>query len=149
MTHHEPPGPITLDRSNPTPRWKEAAGVVALLAGLAVLGFLGSRAEDRPAPPDPFTEAARAFRGDAPGAVESCCRSLSLTVGDGSARDDEDLEALVVLLGSLGFTDATLDRMANTRALDGMQTAESDEATVWWTYHPDAGMSVILEPAGG
>jgi hypothetical protein len=146
------PGPITLVRTDRKHRRRnEALSVLALLVGLGVLGVLASRAEDGSgsAPTaDPFTTAARAFQSAAPGATETCCRTLALTLGDGSARDDEDLEAFAVLIGSLGFTDATLGRMAATRALDGMQTAESDEATMWWTYHPDDGLQVIIEPAG-
>jgi hypothetical protein len=126
----------------------EAFGVLALLAALVGLGVLGTRGGGPTARPDPFRDAARAMLRDAPGAVETCCDSLALTVGDGSARDAEDLEAFTVLLGSLGFSDATLSRMANTRALDGMQTAESDHAVMWWTFHPDDGMTVIIEPAG-
>lgn len=45
----------------------------------------------------------------------------------------------------LGFSAAVENQMANTRSLDGRQTAESKKATVSWTFHPNSGLEVIYE----
>ncbi|HEX7134341.1 MAG TPA: hypothetical protein VF228_17325 [Iamia sp.] len=94
-----------------------------------------------------FEEAAEAFELAAPTSTDTCCESLSLTIGERGYPTPEEAEALAALLESLDFPASTLDRMGQTRALDGTQTAESELATAWWTYHPDDGMTVILEPA--
>ena len=54
-------------------------------------------------------------------------------------------EALTGLLGELGFPGGTLARMDITRALDGMQTATGDGVVASWTYHPDQGLSIVIE----
>jgi hypothetical protein len=143
MNQHTPqPGP-TVERKHR--RRNEALGVIALLAGLAALGALAA-ASEQDDEADPFTRAAEAFQDAAPRSTETCCESLTLTYGAGGTPAAGEANAFGTLLGSLGFTRATLDRMMTTRALDGTQTAESDHAVMWWTYHPDDGLQVILEP---
>lgn len=38
-----------------------------------------------------------------------------------------------------------MSRIGNTRALDGTLTAEGDHVVASWTYHPDDGLSIVLE----
>lgn len=46
----------------------------------------------------------------------------------------------------LGFNaSAVMERIQNTRALDGTQTAEGDGVTASWTYHPDDGLQLVVE----
>ena len=45
----------------------------------------------------------------------------------------------------LGFSDALLEKMAQTRALDGKQTEENTRFRVTWTYHPNNGLEVLYE----
>ncbi|MGA7271906.1 MAG: hypothetical protein WB239_12615 [Acidimicrobiia bacterium] len=49
------------------------------------------------------------------------------------------------LLRELGFSEAIMSRIGATLALDGTQTVESGSATASWTYHPDNGLSLIVE----
>jgi hypothetical protein len=57
----------------------------------------------------------------------------------------EGLDRLADLLDELGFSPAVTDRMGNTRALDGTQSAEAPHVVATWTYHPDDGLSIVLE----
>jgi hypothetical protein len=61
-----------------------------------------------------------------------------------SALAAGEAASLPALLDGLGFSSGTIDRIERTRALDGTQEAESDGVTATWTYHPDAGLSLIL-----
>lgn len=58
-----------------------------------------------------------------------------------------DLDGLEDLLDELGFSPAVIDRIGNTRALDGTQSAEAPHVIATWTYHPDDGLSIVLERA--
>ena len=62
-------------------------------------------------------------------------------IGRGLAQMDELTAALV----ELGFSPSIEARMGNTRALDGTLTASGDKVTASWTYHPDDGLSIVLE----
>ena len=48
-------------------------------------------------------------------------------------------------LKNLEFSGSIMSRIGNTRALDGTQTAESEIASASWTYHPDDGLSLVVE----
>ena len=64
--------------------------------------------------------------------------------GIGIASGPSD-EAAGCVLGGIGMDSAVLDKMSQTRALDGRQ---EDSWGVWevsWTYHPDQGLNVIAE----
>ena len=63
----------------------------------------------------------------------------------GVAAVGEAAERLENLLAELGFPSSTMSRIGNTRALDGTQTAEGDNVTAYWTYHPDDGLSIVIE----
>lgn len=45
----------------------------------------------------------------------------------------------------LGFPSSTYEKMGETRALDGRQSAETDKVVASWTYHPDSGLEVMYE----
>ncbi|GLU91365.1 hypothetical protein [Agromyces sp. NBRC 114283] len=66
---------------------------------------------------------------------------LDMKVDGGSGLPIEDV---VCALAELNVSDAVLSQMDSTRALDGKQTAEWDDITATWTYHPDEGLDVIL-----
>lgn len=59
--------------------------------------------------------------------------------------DADAFEAIQTINSDLGFNDAVEQQMLATSALMGRQTAESDDATVSWTYHPDQGLVAIYE----
>lgn len=56
-----------------------------------------------------------------------------------------DITALEDALVELGFSHSVGARIGNTRALDGTLSAESDRASMTWTYHPDDGLSIVIE----
>lgn len=60
----------------------------------------------------------------------------------------EDMVALGGLLDELGFSSAVISRMETTAAIDGVQSAEGEQATVTWSYHPDEGLDVVIERTG-
>ncbi|WP_460391835.1 hypothetical protein [Actinophytocola sediminis] len=60
--------------------------------------------------------------------------------GSGTATFDD----VTCVLVALDVPTSVTSRMNGTRALDGMQDAEWDGIEASWTYHPDAGLDVIL-----
>ena len=49
------------------------------------------------------------------------------------------------ILNELGFSSSVAEEMAETRALDGRQTASTSEYEVSWTYHPDSGLEAMFK----
>ncbi|WP_146067188.1 hypothetical protein [Arthrobacter sp. ZGTC212] len=49
------------------------------------------------------------------------------------------------VLGELEIPDSVDSRISSTRALDGRQTAEWDEFSASWGYHPDDGLNIVVE----
>ena len=45
----------------------------------------------------------------------------------------------------LGLPSSLLEKMSNTRALDGVQSQNCGTYTATWSYHPDSGLNVIYE----
>lgn len=63
----------------------------------------------------------------------------------GSSSPGANFNDVSCVLTALGAPDSVAARMGQTRALDGTQTASWDDFTATWTYHPDAGLNVILD----
>lgn len=55
------------------------------------------------------------------------------------------LEAIKYANAELGFGSDVYDRMMETTALMGRQSAENNKYRVSWTYHPDDGLEVKYE----
>jgi hypothetical protein len=51
------------------------------------------------------------------------------------------------IIEELDVPDAVLDRINNTRALDGYQDATFGEFAASWTYHPDDGLNMTITRA--
>ena len=66
--------------------------------------------------------------------------SISVT-GDGIFY----MDSLVAALVELGFPAGIEARIGNTRALDGTLTADGDKVRASWSYHPDDGLSMVVE----
>lgn len=49
------------------------------------------------------------------------------------------------VLSDLGFSSAISEEMNETRALDGRQSASTDNYEVTWSYHPDNGLEVLFK----
>ena len=47
-------------------------------------------------------------------------------------------------MDELGFSSAAVQRMGQTRALDGTQEADADHVNVPWTFHPDDGLQAVF-----
>ncbi|MCA1655830.1 MAG: hypothetical protein LC635_05200, partial [Pseudonocardiaceae bacterium] len=60
--------------------------------------------------------------------------------GTGSATPDD----VACVLYELDAPRSVTARMDSTRALDGMQTATWEGYEASWTYHPDAGLDLII-----
>ena len=65
--------------------------------------------------------------------------------GWGDESDGTDLATVACVLSELGVPESVVVRIDQTRALDGTQTAEWDGIAASWTYHPDVGLSLVME----
>jgi predicted nucleic acid-binding Zn ribbon protein len=57
----------------------------------------------------------------------------------------EAIAAIEQVNEALGLSESVYERMKTTTALQGVQTADGDDVTVTWTYHPDNGLEVMYE----
>jgi hypothetical protein len=75
-------------------------------------------------------------------------RSLEAQIG-GEDPDElmggQPLGLLDCLIAEFDAPGSIQQRIEHTRALDGVQTAEWDGLTATWTYHPDAGLWLLIE----
>ena len=74
--------------------------------------------------------------------VETTQDSATIVIAEPSGPNMTWLEAV---LDELGLPAGTIDLMEQTRALDGMQDAEGGGFSARWTYHPDDGLSVVIQ----
>lgn len=66
---------------------------------------------------------------------------------DGKGEEDSDgmsTETELCVLKALNITDAALNEIETTRALDGRQEASWGKVDASWTYHPDNGLDITL-----
>lgn len=125
--------------------------LVSLVAAVLLVLWIGARSDlneangrlddiDRAAAALPDLEELGREHLDGVGVIdESSEEHLSATfIGPG-------LDDLEDLLDELGFSPAVIDRIGNTRALDGTQSAEAPHVIATWTYHPDDGLGIVLE----
>ncbi|WP_020076065.1 hypothetical protein [Cryocola sp. 340MFSha3.1] len=66
---------------------------------------------------------------------------------DGKGKEDSDgmsAETELCILKALNVTDAILNEIETTRALDGRQEGTWDGVDASWTYHPDNGLDLTL-----
>jgi len=136
---------------------------IAVLAAIAVLGVLwamfggtatvaGAATADPDAPPVlSALELASAECLTGAIAVEAdnitLVLDMAVTLYDGSLNydtGDVTFEEITCVLGELNAPTSVTARMDSTRALDGMQDAEWGKFAASWTYHPDAGLDVII-----
>lgn len=63
-----------------------------------------------------------------------------------SDKDDHtDYEAYLAIMSineALGLPESVLNRMNQTRSLDGVQSYSTDDLEIMWSYHPDRGLEV-------
>lgn len=124
--------------------------ILGLVIGLAVIpaiGGVGGAVFSAPQP-SPITAATETC------GVES---SLYIVVGDegqsvsmdsvGEESEGADYADILCVLNELDVPDSVLNRINSTRALDGRQTADWDNFTASWGYHPNTGANIIIEGA--
>lgn len=56
--------------------------------------------------------------------------------------DYEAYFAIIAINEELGLPESVLNKMSQTRAIDGIQTYSTSELDIEWTYHPDRGLEV-------
>jgi hypothetical protein len=66
--------------------------------------------------------------------------------GDGDEDPGLQLESIACLLSETDTPGAVVERMDQTRALDGMQDADWGEGAygATWTFHPDHGLNLTI-----
>lgn len=166
MTHFgpptmEPPPPGAPQQPAGRPKWiKPALAIVAAAAifGLGILVGSGALSTgDFEFDTTTAAEGGTAVAG--PTILEAAVDECNLIGADRGIGDDGysvDLDSsgndgggiayakLDCVLNELGISDAIRSRMGGTRALDGTLTAEQGPMTLSWTYHPDAGLDVVI-----
>ena len=141
----EPPVP-----SAPKPpvwqtRWVLAS--VAFLAGALAGGALVKAtlpaSQEVPASASSITDAAASCGVTA----EADGKSIALRTKGGKRGGSHTAEQVACVLRTTGAPSHVLNRVAETRALDGMQTATWGSVEASWTYHPDSGLFVSVAEA--
>ena len=91
-------------------------------------------------------------------AVEKCNLTTSQYVGvmddghslmldgrsDSSSVDGIEISDTSCVLQQLGIPAYITMLMSNTRSVDGMQREEIDAYKIYWNYHPDNGLDIII-----
>ena len=87
-------------------------------------------------------------------AAEKCTITDAIADGGNSLIFDTEGEdeyeghaylGVVCVLVLLDMPESVMARLDNTRALDGTQTAEWNNYSMTWNYHPDSGLNLIVE----
>ncbi|WP_437584269.1 hypothetical protein ACSAGD_03060 [Paramicrobacterium sp. CJ85] len=122
-----------------------AAGLlIGLVAVPAMSASIANVAEE--AAPNPFEVALDecGLQSSSHATIGDDGASLELqTMGEDATGMSFDSFDCVVT--ELGISDAVMNRIENTRALDGRQEASWDDFTASWTYHPDNGLNMLVE----
>lgn len=140
-------------------RWTVVAGAVAALA----LVFTSVQWSSAAARSERLQRQVDHFEADAARRrADQAARPDLRKVADGIEADDSDvsfegdarslevvstgydLAWLGALLDELGFDEAVVKRMGQTRALDGTLDASAPHVSVTWTYHPDDGLQAVF-----
>lgn len=147
-------------RSRKRLRWPWLAGLAALvfIAGAFVLAFAITSGENtvsgKPAAGSVAPSAEAVVTSTQLRLAYNGCGGAELADGDHTMIIDSEGEELgsgtatiydaYCILESLDTPQSVIAQMEATRALDGMQTAQWNEFEASWTYHPDAGLDVII-----
>ncbi len=124
--------------------------ILGLVIGLVVIPAIGNVAGGiiSATKPSPITAA-----------TETCGveNSQYIVVGDegqsvsmdsvGEESEGAEYADILCVLNELDVPDSVLNRINSTRALDGRQTADWDNFTASWGYHPNSGANIIIEGA--
>lgn len=70
---------------------------------------------------------------------------LSVDTNPSDKDDYTSYEAYLAIMSineALGLPESVLNRMNQTRSMDGIQSYSNDDLEITWTYHPDRGLEV-------
>jgi len=110
-------------------------GIVGMSAIIGGCGIIGG--------PDVYEVAHENLQGET--GIEYYGDEESVTIEVSTYILPSTEEAFQETLEEYGFSSAVMNRMYQTRAIDGTQNAESNGVNVSWTFHPDAGLQVVVE----
>ena len=127
----------------PRNRWVAIAvpltvAAVALLAGPPII-----RAAQEAATPR-FEKAAEACDLVPMLVVADKGKTLTLTTAGKSGASYTDIEDVACVLAQLEVPSYVVSHIDSTRALDGQQVDKWDGISARWTYHPEAGLHLVL-----
>ena len=72
--------------------------------------------------------------------------SISMQTAGSESTGASHVDVTCVLV-KLKTPESVLSRIDSTRALDGRQTADWDQFSASWGYHPDNGLDIVVEAA--
>ena len=162
---YEPEVPSGINKRFPwfTPiRAIAAVVVLTLLIAVGILGAKLSKANSELAEYRAKEEAALAAEAQGVVAFETALGACGVDAGQGSIVEISDGGSTLVMPGSgkkssglnysdqecvleeLGAPGSLFAKLGATRALDGTLTASWSNVEASWTYHPDAGLNIII-----
>jgi len=116
-------------------------GIVGSLLVASVAGGIGSLI-----PSSAMADATQACEVEADPFIELGDKGQSLSMQtEGEKSPGADVADVVCVLGELDVPDSVLTRMSSTRALDGRQSADWNDLSASWGYHPDNGLDIVIE----
>lgn len=138
---------------NPTTGIAAGAGLVVGILLTLGIGAIGGAVADAA---EAAAAAEAAIDDRITQAYKSCDKPEGMTLGrdgqsltvDGKGEDDFEgagLTDILCVLEALEIPDSTLGAIDQTRALDGRQKDDWDGIEISWSYHPDSGMSAVIE----
>lgn len=145
-----PPAPERKSRLVPA-----LLGVLSVTAVLVVGGIIGLSKWMKPAAEGPAAAAAITLAD-----AERFCNleHVGMKMADGNktliinGQDDDGTDEFATewgnircVLTNLGGSEALIEHIQSTRALDGRQTDSWGIYTAAWTYHPDAGLDITIQ----
>jgi hypothetical protein len=135
-------------RRNPLLVWVIAAPAAAFFVGLAVGLAVNDSGGTGAADDDLFaTVKEHCATGSSDVRIGDGGDTLSIDRAGAEEMPGATMTQFSCILAELDVPDAVVDRMNNTRALDGYQEAEFDGIAVSWTYHPDDGVNMTFTMA--
>jgi hypothetical protein len=111
-----------------------SVALVAVVGGLAWLVFAGS----------PLESAKQACAPDSAYAVIGDGGDSLVLRSEGRRASGLSAAELRCFMAELEVTDAIMNELGTTRALDGRQGADWDGYHATWTYHPDSGLAMVV-----
>jgi hypothetical protein len=122
--------------------WVESTGVAVAEAAQAYLC-----ADDSDSAPDSFVFAPLAHAKNECAAGQLADEDTTLIIdvqGEDLGSGSTSFDALFCVLDELDTPSYVISQIENTRALDGMQSANWESYTAQWTYHPDQGLDLTI-----